>query len=71
MRLIMQELRSLVSVVTLIKCSTKPRIQLLFPKFSLSQQYKNFHIRNFIYAYFVDIKCFISISEIKTCNLGK
>ena len=31
----MQELWLLVSVVTLIKCSTKPRIQISFPKFSL------------------------------------
>ena len=30
-----------------------------------------FHIRIFIYAYFVDLKCFISISEIKNCNLFK
>ena len=30
-----------------------------------------FHIRIFIYAYFVDLKCFISISEIENCNLFK
>ena len=38
--------------------------------FQLSQQCMNFHIRIFIYPYFVDLKCFISISE-KTCNLCK
>ena len=70
---VMQELWLLVSAVTLIKCLTKSRIQLSFPKFSLikSTIYMNFHIRIFIYAYFVDLMCFISITEIKTCNLCK
>ena len=46
----MQELWLLVSVVTLIKCSTKPRIQLSFPKFSLIKSkiyelpYKNLYL---------------------------
>ena len=62
----MQELWLLVSVVTLIKCSTEPRIQLSFPKFSLIKStIYELPYKIFIYAYFVDLKCFISISEIK------
>ena len=57
--------------MTLIKCSTKPKLSYLSTDFLLfSQQYIYIKIRIFIYAYFVDLKCLFQ-SVIKTCNLYK